>query len=171
MAESKVDVLTDKKVVVSTQLLGIVVLAVLFPLFPLQQVTGPLVNALLFIAVVILGVRNALLICFLPSIMSVSVGILPPIMLPMIPVIILGNVLLVLLFNYFYQKNYWLGVISASFIKFIFIYSLASLLASEFISSPIFAKVVSQAMGYMQLVSALAGGVIAWIFLKFIKRI
>lgn len=171
MAESKVDVMADKKVVVSTQLLSMVVLAVLFPLFPLQQITGPLVNALLFIAVVILGVRNALLICFLPSIMSVSVGILPLVMLPVVPVIIIGNVLLVLLFNYFNKKNFWLGVVIASFVKFVFIYSLASLLASEFISSPMFAKVVGQAMGYMQLVSALLGGVIAWVFLKFIKRI
>jgi hypothetical protein len=171
MEEAKVGVIADKKVVVSTQLLSMVVLAVLFPLFPLQQITGPLVNALLFIAVVILGVRNALLICFLPSIMSVSVGILPLVMLPVVPVIIIGNILLVLLFNYFNKKNFWLGVVIASFVKFIFIYSLATLLATEFIKSPMFAKVVGLSMGYLQLVSALAGGIIAWVFLKFIKRI
>lgn len=171
MAESKVDVMADKKVIVSTQLLGMVVLAVLFPLFPLREISGPLVNALLFIAVVILGVRNALLICFLPSIISVSVGILPLVALPLVPVIILGNVLLVLLFNYFYKKNFWLGVVSASLVKFIFIYSLATLLVAEFISSPQLAKIVGQTMGYLQLISALLGGVIAWVFLKFIKRI
>lgn len=171
MAESKVDVMADKKVIVSTQLLGMVVLAVLFPLFPLREISGPLVNALLFIAVVILGVRNALLICFLPSIISVSVGILPLVALPLVPVIILGNVLLVLLFNYFYKKNFWLGVVTASLVKFIFIYSLATLLVSEFIASPLLAGIVGQTMGYLQLVSALLGGIIAWIFLKFIKRI
>jgi len=171
MAESKVEVLVDKKVVASTQLLGVVVLAILFPLFPLREITGPLVNALLFIAVVILGVRNALLVCFLPSIMSVSVGILPLVALPLVPVIILGNILLVLLFNYFYKKNFWLGVVSASLVKFIFIYSLATLLVSEFISNVQLAKIVGQTMGYLQLISALLGGIIAWVFLKFIKRI
>lgn len=171
MAESKVEVLADKKVVANTQLLGVVVLAVLFPLFPLREITGPLVNALLFIAVVILGMRNALLICFLPSIMSVSVGILPLVALPLVPVIILGNILLVLLFNYFYKKNFWLGVVSASLVKFIFIYSLATLLVSEFILNPQLAKIVGQTMGYLQLISALLGGIIAWVFLKFIKRI
>ncbi len=171
MEEAKVGVIADKKVVTMTQLLSMVVLAVLFPLFPLREITGPLVNALLFIAVVILGVRNALLICFLPSIMSISVGIMPMVALPLVPVIILGNVLLVLLFNYFYNKNFWLGVVSASLVKFIFIYSLATLLVSEFIPSPLLAGIVGQTMGYLQLVSALLGGIIAWVFLKFIKRI
>ncbi len=171
MEEAKVEVIADKKINTMIQFGSMVLLAILFPLFPLQQITGPLVNALLFIAVVILGVRNALIICFLPSIMSVSVGILPAVMLPMIPVIILGNILLVLLFNYFYQKNFWLGVVIASFVKFVFIYSLATLLASEFIKSPIFAKVVGLSMGYFQLITALLGGIIAWVFLKFIKRI
>lgn len=171
MAEARVDVIADKKVAVSMQFLGVVALAVLFPLFPLREITGPLVNALLFIAVVILGVRNALLICFLPSIMSVSVGILPIVALPLVPVIIIGNVLLVLLFNNFQKKNFWLGVVSASLVKFIFIYSLATLIVSEFISNPKLSAIVGQTMGYLQLVSALLGGIIAWVFLKFIKRI
>ncbi len=171
MAEARVDVIADKKVAVSMQFLGVAILAVLFPLFPLREITGPLVNALLFIAVVILGVRNALLICFLPSIMSVSVGILPVVALPLVPVIIIGNILLVLLFNYFNKKNFWLGAIMASFVKFIFIYALATLLVSEFISNPKLAAIVGQTMGYLQLVSALLGAIIAWVFLKYIKRI
>lgn len=171
MAQERVEAIADKKVAVSMQFLGVVALAVLFPLFPLREITGPLVNALLFIAVVILGVRNALLICFLPSIMSVSVGIMPMVALPLVPVIIIGNILLVLLFNSLNKKNFWLGVVTASFVKFIFIYSLATLLVSEFISSPLLAGIVGQTMGYLQLVSALLGGIIAWVFLKFIKRI
>lgn len=171
MAETRVETITDKKVVVTIQFLGVAILALLFPLFPLQQITGPLVNALLFIATIILGVRSALLICFLPSIMSISVGLLPAVMLPMIPVIILGNILLVLLFNYFQKKNFWVGVGLASFVKFVFIYSIATLLASEFIKNALFAKLVGLMMGYMQLASALLGGIIAWLFLKFIKRI
>jgi hypothetical protein len=30
-------------------------------------------------------------------------------------------------YDYFYQKNYWLGVVIASFVKFVFIYSLATI--------------------------------------------
>ncbi len=171
MPEERVEVISEKRVATAVQLLIMVALAALFPLFPLQQITGPLVNALLFVATIMLGVRNALLICFLPSIMAYSVGTLPFFMWPMIPVIILSNILLVLLFSKLQKKNYWLGVVVASFVKFVFIYSVATLLASEFIKNPMFVKVAGLMMGYMQLVSAVVGGIIAWVFLKSIKRI
>lgn len=171
MPEAKVEEISEKKITVAIQLIVMVALASLLPLFPLQQITGPLVNALLYIAVVMLGVNNALLICFLPSVVAISTGLLPILMLPLIPVIIVGNILLVLMFSRLREKNFWLGVGVASLLKYIFIYSLASILASQMIQQPPFAKVVSTMMGLPQLVNALLGGIIAWIFLKSIKRI
>lgn len=171
MPEAKVEEISEKKIAVAIQLIVMVALASLLPLFPLQQITGPLVNALLYIAVVMLGVNNALLICFLPSVVAISTGLLPILMLPLIPVIIVGNILLVLMFSRLREKNFWLGVGAASLLKYILIYSLASILASQMIQQPPFAKVVSTMMGLPQLVNALLGGIIAWIFLKSIKRI
>ena len=171
MPEERVEAVSDKKIATAIQLLVILALAALMPLFPLQQITGPLVNALLYIATVMLGVHNALLICFLPSIISISTGLLPPIMLPLIPVIIVGNILLVLMFSRFREKNFWLGVGTASVLKFVFIYSLASILAQQMIHQDKFAKLVSTMMSFPQLINALAGGIIAWVFLKSIKRI
>lgn len=171
MAEAKAEAISDKKIVVITQLLAMMSLAALLPLFPLQQITGPLVNALLYIAVIMLGANNALLICFLPSVIAFSTGLLPALMLPLIPVIIIGNILLVLFFNYFKEKNFWLGVAVASFAKYIFIYSLASILVSKIIKATSLANLVSSMMSYQQLLNALLGGIIAWIFLKSIKRI
>lgn len=171
MPEVKTEEISEKKIAVAIQLIVMVALAALLPLFPLQQITGPLVNALLYIAVVMLGVNNALLICFLPSVVAISTGLLSALMLPLIPVIIVGNILLVLMFSRLREKNFWLGVGAASLLKYIFIYSLASILASQMIQQPPFAKVVSTMMGLPQLVNALLGGIIAWIFLKSIKRI
>lgn len=150
---------------------GVVTVALVAPLFPLQQVTGPIINALLFIAVVMLGLRQALVVCFMPSIMALLAGILLPIMAPIVPFIMLSNVVLVVIFSYLYQKNFWLGVGLASIVKFIFIWSTTSAIANLFIKKPPIIAKISQIMSWPQLVTALAGGILAYIFLKAIKRI
>ena len=149
-------------------ILGIALVA---PLFPLQQVTGPIINALLFIAVVMLGIKQTLPICFVPSIMAFMAGLLLPVMIPIVPFIMLANVVLVVSFSYFYQKNFWLGIGIASFAKFIFIWSTTSAIANLFIKTPAIVNKVAQLMSWPQLVSALLGGLLAYAFLKFIKRI
>lgn len=150
---------------------GVIAVALVAPLFPLQQVTGPIINALLFIAVVMLGLRQALVVCFMPSIMALLAGVLLPIMVPIVPFIMLSNVVLVVIFSYFYQKNFWLGIGLASVVKFIFIWSTTTAVANLFIKNPAIVNKISQLMSWPQLVTALAGGLLAYIFLKTIKRI
>jgi len=149
-------------------ILGIALVA---PLFPLQQVTGPIINALLFIAVVILGLKQTLPICFIPSVMALMAGLLLPVMIPIVPFIMLGNIVLVVTFAYFYQKNFWLGVALASLAKFIFIWSTTTAVANIFIKTPTIVNKIAQLMSWPQLLTALGGGVLAYAFLKFIKRI
>ncbi len=149
-------------------ILGIALVA---PLFPLQQVTGPIINALLFIAVVMLGLKQSLPICFIPSVMALLAGLLLPVMIPIVPFIMLSNVVLVVSFSYFYQKNFWLGIAIASAVKFIFIWSTTSAIANLFIKTPAIVNKVAQLMSWPQLFSALLGGLLAYAFLKFIKRI
>jgi hypothetical protein len=152
------------------QTLVFVGLVSIAPLFPLQGIAGPIVNALLYIAVIFLGVRYALFVCIFPSIISLSTGLLPVVLAPMIPFIILGNIILVLLFAYFKEKSYWLGVVVASVAKFIFIFAASQVIIDKFLPSNI-APAIANMMSWPQLFTALLGGVIAYAFLKFIKKI
>ncbi|MFA5126391.1 MAG: iron hydrogenase [Patescibacteria group bacterium] len=171
MAEAEAEVQDRAKTNSLAIWLAIMGLALIVPLFPLQQVTGPIINALLFIAVVILGLRQALVICFVPSLMALSAGLLLPILAPIVPFIMVSNVILVVTFNYLWRINFAWGVVIASLLKFIFIWSTTSATANLFIKNQIAIKTVANMMSWPQLVSALAGGVLAYGFLKFIKRI
>jgi len=150
--------------------LSLLGLAVFFPFFQLQIVTGPLVNALLFIATVVLGWRKAVWICLLPSVVAYSLGVLPAILGPMIPFIMLGNIILVVVFHPLWRKNFWLGVGAASILKFIFLFASSRLLFSLILKNTL-APAIAMTMSWPQLYSALIGGIIAYIFLKFVKRI
>ncbi len=141
------------------------------PLFPLQQVTGPIINALIFIAVVILGLRQTLVVCVIPSLIALSAGLLPIFLAPIVPFIIISNIILAVIFSYARQTNFWLGIVAASFLKFIFIWSTTTAVAQLFIKNPLAIKAVATMMSWPQLITALIGGVIAFVFLRSIKKI
>ena len=144
-------------------------LAVSAPFLHYQAVTGSIVNAVLFIAVAVLGVRGALLLCLIPSVISLAIGLLPPILAPMIPFIIFGNAILVVTFNFLRKKNYWLGVISAAVLKFIFLALVSYIFVNLFFQGNVASEIAAMFV-WPQLLTALAGGVIAYIFLKSIKN-
>jgi len=170
MENTQVQAIPRKAILTLIQLIAFVGIAALAPLFPMQGLTGPIVNALLYIAVVMLGVQNAIIVGLLPSTIALSAGLLPAVLAPMIPFIIIGNVILVITFNYFYQRNFWSGVIMASIFKFVFLYATSNIVVGLLLKSEL-ATQVSAMMNWPQLATALGGGVIAWAFLKSIKRI
>jgi uncharacterized membrane protein YeaQ/YmgE (transglycosylase-associated protein family) len=137
--------------------------AIFSPFFGAQAVTGPLVNAMLFIATILLGVRGATLLAVLPSIVALSVGFLPLQIAPLVPFIIIGNIILVVVFNHF-QKDFWKGVVLSSFSKFFFL-CLSSFVISEILFSEKIAKVATTMMSFPQLFTALIGGIIAYFIL------
>ncbi|MDD4607095.1 MAG: iron hydrogenase [Patescibacteria group bacterium] len=145
-------------------------LSAILPLFHQQTVTGPLVNAILFIATIMLGVPSAMLIALIPSVIALSVGLLPAILAPAIPFIMLSNVLLVLIFNSLKNNNYWLGIISASLIKFGFLFISSHFIIKTLVQIPV-AQKVSAMLSYPQLFTALIGGMLAYIILKLMKKI
>lgn len=147
-------------------LLGISILA---PLFHQQHITGSIVNAVLFISVIVLGVQKAVIIGLIPSLVSLSIGFLPVILFPMIPFIMISNVILILTFDYL-KKNFIIGVISASILKFLFLYFSSDLVIKMIIKKEL-ALSVSSMMSWPQLFTALSGGIIAYLFLKTTKRI
>jgi hypothetical protein len=102
-----------------TVLLG---LAIAAPFLNFQAVTGTIVNATLIVAVAILGKKEAIAIGIFPSLISIVAGLLVPAAVPLIPFIILSNVILIFVFDFLRKKNYWRGVIFGSILKFSFLY-------------------------------------------------
>lgn len=88
---------SSTKLAIFTTLLGASVLA---PLFHFQPITGPIVNAMLFLGAVVLPIEYALMLCMLPSLVALSVGTLPVALAPMLPFIMFSNAILVVAFSY-----------------------------------------------------------------------
>jgi len=143
-------------------------IAVLAPFIRVQLITGSIVNAILFLAVMLMGFRRAVIISTVPSLISLTSGLLPLAFAPLVPFIMIGNIILIITFDYL-KKNYWLGVLAACFLKFIFLFGSSSL----FIHSLVEQKLVSKAVmmfGGIQLTTAISGAIVAYYVLKYIKR-
>jgi len=159
------------------QFLGLAGIATFLPLYlHLQWVTGPIVNAILIILLFLIGIRSALVVCLIPSLMALSGGLLPAVLAPIVPFIMISNVILVLTVDFIYNntkneaKGYWLGVIVAASLKFIFLFASVNLISNLLIKQELTIK-VAQIMSWPQFATALAGGIIAWAVLKWLKRI
>jgi hypothetical protein len=166
-------VLTIKKgiAVVIFQFVLLIGAASLIPAICHQQtITGPIVNAILFISTVILGIQGAILVGLVPSVIALSVGLLPAVLAPMVPFIMIGNAILIFAFGYLREKNFWLGVILASVLKFLFLFGTSSIVINLLLKKEVASKVAAM-MSYPQLLTAIAGGFIAYIALKIIRKI
>lgn len=149
--------------------LAILGVAIIVPMFHNQLATGPIINAILFISAVVLGLERTLFICLVPSVIAMSVGLLPPVLAPMVPFIMISNVLMVFVFYYVKKSNYWLAIVLASFIKFLFLYLTSFTVVNLVIKKELAASIITM-MSWPQLLTALAGGVLAYFFLKFIGK-
>lgn len=161
-------VLEKNKIVSITQLVALIGIAVVAPFFHQQLITGPVVNATLFIATIFLGTQGGIMVGLIPSVIALSVGTLPAPLAPMVPYIMISNVILVLIFGYFKERNYWIAIVLASFFKFLFLFSTSAIVVGLLTKKEL-ASSVAIMMSYPQLLTALAGGVLASLFL-FIRR-
>lgn len=139
-------------------LLSIIVFA---PVIGNQLITGSIVNALLLISAMVLGLSSAILLSLLPSAISLSLGFLPWVMAPMVPFIILGNIIFVFSFDYLRKNNYWLGAISGSFLKFVFLFISSNVVITLFIKQTVATKIAAM-MSWPQLITSLLGSMIAF---------
>ena len=161
------------------QFLALAGTATALPFFiHLQWVTGPIVNAILILTLFLVGIRSALVVCLVPSLMALSGGLLPAILAPVVPFIMIGNVILVLAIDYATgrqrtlndAKNYWLGVVVGAGLKFVFLFASVNVIAKLLIKQELAVK-VAQMMSWPQFATAVAGGMIAWVVLKWLRRI
>ncbi|MCK9393845.1 MAG: iron hydrogenase [Candidatus Paceibacterota bacterium] len=144
-------------------------LIVLAPLLSNQILTGTLVNSLLVVSVFLFGFSGAFLLVFIPSIISWFLGLLPLAMGPMIPFIFVGNLIFIGVIGIIKDKNYWLGFVAAS-AKAVFLFVSSYVLFNFFVGGNN-AKIVASMMGYVQVLTASLGVVLAYGVLKILKRI
>ena len=135
-----------------------------------QYITGPLVNFLLFTAAVLLGPFEAVLIGIIPSTVALASGLLPTTLAPMVPFIMLSNALLVTVFHYTRNRSFIPSVIFAALLKFIFLHSIVTLLMSTLLAEKLVTKLAIM-MSWPQFVTAVAGGVLAYVFLKKLRKL
>ncbi|MCL5795776.1 MAG: iron hydrogenase [Patescibacteria group bacterium] len=149
---------------------SLMLIAIILPRFIHNQfITGPIVNATLFIGVATLGVGPTMLIGLVPSVTALASGFLPIAFAPIVPFIMIANTILVVSFSYLKQANYWLAVIFSSLVKYIFLYATSLIVTQLIVQKTIALKAAATMMAWPQLVTALAGGVIAYGVIKFLK--
>jgi hypothetical protein len=130
-----------------------------------QYVTGAGINAVLVTAVGTCGLPWAAAIGFMTPVMAVLLGIQPPVTMVLVPFIIAGNLLYAALFRVLRKHNDFLGVIAAAFAKFILLYIAANMIITKLPAA------VKLAFSIPQLITGLAGGIIAITIMKALTKV
>ncbi len=127
-----------------------------------QFVTGPLVNALLFLAAALISPISGVLIGLFTPLLAFSFGIMP--LAPAVPVIMLGNGLLAAVYGLLSRKPV-LGVGVASLAKYA-VMTLSVYFLFPGLLKITFPQKVVTILTTPQLLTALAGGVLALLVIK-----
>ena len=150
--------------------LGWIALGVAIPQIGLPQaITGPLVNALLLIAVETTGLGSAVLVGLATPLSALAHGALPLPLMVMIPFIGIANTILSTVYSTFRPQSRALALVAAAILKFAWLYGITTWLVSRPLQ--IATSGTSQAIAlpatfvtmlqWPQLATALAGGLIA----------
>jgi hypothetical protein len=130
-----------------------------------QMLTGTLVNAFLIMAALHFKGWKAAPIVILPSVAAVLSGVLfgpfTIFIVYMMPIIWIGNFVLVYLFKYLYMiksLNYWAALGGAAVAKSALLFGAAFILVNASVIPAMFLT----AMGILQLGTAIAGGIVAF---------
>ncbi len=130
-----------------------------------QYVTGTGINAVLATAVGICGFPWAAAIGFMTPVMAVVLGVQPAATIVLVPFIIAGNILYAALFRVLRKYNDYIGIGAAALAKFALLYTAANVIVNK-LPAP-----VKLAFSFPQLITALAGGILAIIILKAINKV
>ena len=138
--------------------LAIVVQSIRLP----QYLTGPLVNALLFLATALVSPLSGVLVGLFTPLLAFSFGIMP--LAPAVPVIMLGNSFLAIIFGLFAKKQIFAMIIAAVAkygIMALSVYYLFPLLLNISFPDKVIAMLTTP-----QLFTALVGGALALVLMK-----
>jgi hypothetical protein len=155
----KVLELKKTKIVIFAILLAI---SIVLPAFiHVQWITGPIINAALLLATVLIGPMEAVLLGLMPSTVALSTGLLPFALAPMVPFIMIGNAILIVFFHYLKGQNYAFRLGLSALLKFAFLHYAVVFVMSRFLESPIVSKLMVM-MSWPQFITAVIGGVIVY---------
>jgi len=132
-----------------------------------QVVVGPLVNMVLFVTAAIVSPLSAVMVGVVTPLIAFLIGM--PLLFPVVPVIAVGNCILVVIFSYFYhQMNFKyspiLGILSAAFLKFIFLATSIRLIVPLFVPQVPGPLII--ALSFNQFITATIGGILALALIK-----
>lgn len=170
MESKTITILKTQSLILEYTLLSLAFLIPFFISGP-QLLTGTIVNTLLFLFASQTNSRRMLPILILPSIGAALNGILlgkfTVFLLYFLPFIWVSNYILIHSFRMILKKTHFIiAVALSSFLKYIFLFSIALI----FTSSKIVPLLFLQLMGLFQLYTALLGGGIALLLVMFIKK-
>lgn len=136
-----------------------------------QWLVGIIVNACLFLGAVFLPKKYFLPLVVLPSlgvlVRGLVFGPFTYFLIYFLPFIWLGNLVLILGFKtLFLRFGYIFSVLAASAVKFLFLIAAASV----YFKMSVIPAVFLQLMGFNQLATALAGGLLSFLIFKFYGR-
>ena len=132
-----------------------------------QPIVGPLINFVLIISVYTVGTLSGIIVGSLTPFIAFIFGIMG--FFPVVPVIIVGNIVYVFCFfrERFTRGGDVLGIILASFIKYIFLALTVKYIVVLFANVP--PKVIA-AFSIPQLYNALIGGALALLVKAFLPK-
>jgi len=130
-----------------------------------QWITGPIVNAALILAAVCVGPMEAVVLGLMPSTVSLSSGLLPLPLAPMVPFIIIGNAIMILSFQYLAVSNYALRILVAAFLKSAFLIFSVTFLMDKLFAKEFLGNLLLM-MSWPQFVTALIGGLVVYPLFK-----
>ncbi|WP_200791895.1 ECF transporter S component [Caloranaerobacter azorensis] len=135
-----------------------------------QPAVGPLVNMVLIMSGALVGTLSGIIVGCLTPLIAFFVGIMPKFHL--VPFIMIGNALLVVVFNYIRNRvSKWgdyLGLVGAAFVKFIWLAFSVRYLIKLFI--PKVPEKLIIALSLPQLYTALVGGFLAVLIIKMLPE-
>lgn len=168
-----------------TRLIILISLTLSFEMLGLPQpITGPLVNLMLILTTLVLNPLAGVILGSVSPFVAVIRGQLPPILLPMVPFIMIGNALLVLIFGLgrklipfslhhdsspIKSIGNWLGLFLGATIKFLWLYLSASLVVPLILGKQLPAPFIAM-MAIPQFVTAIIGGIFALFIFAMLHR-
>lgn len=171
IGEQSINVFAPIKI--KTKILIFFILTVLVVYLPTiihqQLITGSLVNTVLILAVFLVGPFEALFLGLLPSVFALTSGLLPLPLAPIVPFIMISNTIFVAIYHYFGRKFFFLAILAAGFLKFLFLYGAANILV-DFLFEEKIALILITMTGWTQFLTAVIGGILAYTVLSAIKR-
>ena len=142
-----------------------------------QPFTGPLVNMMLILTVLLLGPLAGVALGAITPLVALFRGQLPPALLPLVPFIAIGNALLVVIFSWINKRwhggrllllrvSSWAGIILGAAAKFIWL-----TMSVYFILPAVLGVQLPDAIVVMpQLFTALIGGALALVIFELFQR-